>query len=71
MMAKDIVENDLLMGKTREDITTMLGEDGISDFYTSDKRLFYIVGRNYIDSIYLGILFNSDGVVEKTYIHNS
>ena len=70
-MAKDIVENDLLIGKTRNEIISMLGEDGITDFYTSDTRLFYFVGHNYMDSYYLGILFDNKGVVEKAYILSS
>ena len=70
-MAKDIVDNDLLIGKTRDEINSMLGEDGIMDFYIDDEWLYYYVGRNFMDSIYLVILFDSKGVVEKTSILNS
>jgi len=70
-MAKDIVEKDLLIGKTCDEIISMLGEDGITNFYTSDTRLFYFIGHNYMDSYYLGILFDNKGVVEKAYILSS
>ena len=68
-MAVDMVNNNLLLGISYNDILTQLGEKGLSK--NTKKNIEYIIGNNIMDHIYLLIQFDEAGYVNNASIYPS
>ena len=70
-MAKDLIEKELLLEMTREEIESILGRNGIVEDNTFENRMRYLVGYSIADSLILCIDFDGDGYVTKAYIYQT
>ena len=67
-MAEDLIEKELLIGKTRYDIIMFLGRTGLSEHISNDRLMEIMVGNDIIDSLYLCIDFDEEGRAINAYI---
>ena len=71
-MSCDLVKKGILIGKTRNEIISILGEDGIEEKYAvSEEKLVYLVGHTIIDSFWLITLFDAEGIATEVSVIDS
>lgn len=70
-MSEDIIESELLIGKTKNEVVKLLGSD-YSDYITEiSYELGYVPELFNIDPDYLDIYFNDKGIVVQVIQHGS